>query len=178
MVQLKHFDHDGRARFVTFCTHRKLPILTNDTFRMIVVEALDEVRKQSEFRLLAWVIMPEHVHLVIVPSVESKLGPIIGEIKRISARRIHKLLTAGESDLLSKLIVVRRGTRKFALWLQRCYDHNCRTDNEIREKIMYCHNNPVRRGLVGSPDNWRWSSHSAYSGQGTSKLKVDASELI
>lgn len=69
-MKLKHFDHDGRARFITFPTHRNLPILTNNLFREIIVEETIAVCRQLGIRLLAYVVMPEHVHLVLIPPEE------------------------------------------------------------------------------------------------------------
>ena len=173
MVRLKHYDHDGRARFVTFCTNRRIPVLTNDTFRSVVIQAIDNVRKKHFFRLLGYVIMPEHVHLLIVPAPETAVGLLIGQIKRLSAREIHSALKRSGSDLIQRLMVIRRGKPKFALWQQRCYDHNCRTDEAVIEKLRYCHDNPVKRGLVRSPSDWRWSSFGCYHAEGKSVLEVD-----
>ncbi len=55
-MKIKHYDHDGRARFITFCTHNRLPLLTNDSFRSIAVEAIKEVRARTGLKLLAYVI--------------------------------------------------------------------------------------------------------------------------
>ncbi len=52
----------------------------------------------------------------------------------------------------------RDGRKKFCLWQRRCYDRNCRTEEEVWEKVNYCHNNPVKRGLVSRPEDWQWSS--------------------
>ncbi len=172
-MKLKHYDHDERARFVTFCTHRHIPLLTNAAFRAIVAEAISTVKTQSTFTLLAYVIMPEHVHLVIVPAENTKVGPTIGEIKRVSAMEIHKLIPEQDSDLLKRLTVVRNGVRRFALWQRRCYDHNCRSEVSVWEMVKYCHHNPVARKLVPNPEDWRWSSCRWYKGLRDGPLEVD-----
>ena len=172
-MQLKHYDHDGRARFITFCTHKRIPILTNASFRKVIVECLEEVRKSYGLCLLGYVIMPEHIHLVVVPPKELKLGPVIGELKRISAKRIHELLHVNNGDLIERLIVTRNGRQRFALWQRRCFDHNCRSDESVWEKIEYCHNNPVTRGLVSEPDDWQWSSCRWYQGSQDVVLTMD-----
>lgn len=172
-MELRHFDHDGRARFITFCTHNRLPLLTNDLFRSLVVEAMAEVKARIGFKLLAWVIMPNHVHLVIIPSLKGKVGDIIGEIKRISAIAIHRQLKARDSELMDKLMIIRRGKRKFAFWQKRCYDHNCRSTDAIWTKVKYCHDNPVKWGLVDFPWEWRWSSYNSYYAKGDEVLEVD-----
>jgi putative transposase len=99
-MKLKHYDNEGHARFVTFCTHQKIPILTHDSICRIVYEAILEARVRFKFELLAYVIMPEHVHLVLVPAENTKLGLVIGEIKRVSSKRIHRLLSENSSLLL------------------------------------------------------------------------------
>jgi putative transposase len=172
-MELKHFDHDGRARFITFCTHNRLPLLTNDLFRSLVVKAIAEVKARIGFKLIAWVIMPNHVHLVIIPPVEGRVGDIIGEIKRISALEIHRRLKDTNSDLLKTLTIIRRGKPKFAFWLKRCYDHNCRTTEAILARIKYCHENPVKWGLVENLGEWRWSSYGSYHGMGNDVLEID-----
>ncbi|MCK4857663.1 MAG: transposase [candidate division Zixibacteria bacterium] len=84
-MRLKHYDYDGRARFVTFATHKRIPILTNDLFCYRAAKAIDDARNKYRLRLLGYVIMPDHVHLVLVPPEEVTLGPIIGLIKRFSS---------------------------------------------------------------------------------------------
>jgi putative transposase len=172
-MKLKHFDHDGRARFITFCIHQRIPILSSDAFRQMIVESIVEVKAKTGFRLLAYVIMPEHVHLVLVPRIDSELGPLIGGIKRISARKIHLFLKRNNPTLPGRFLVTRDGRPKFALWQRRCFDHNCRTDAEIWESVTYCHNNPFARGLVGNAIDWQWSSYRSYLGLPDSVLEID-----
>jgi putative transposase len=172
-MKLKHFDISGYARFVTFCTHKKLPLLTNDVFRKIIIDAIDNMRHKYAIRLIAYVIMPEHVHLVILPSANSELGMIIGEIKRVSSKQIHNYLKLNKSNLIKKLTVIRNHVERFAFWQRRCYDHNCRTEKSTWEKVNYCHNNPVRASLVKSPELWKWSSYGWYNGDKDVVLKID-----
>jgi len=172
-MKLKHFDHDGRARFITFCIHHQIPILTNDPFRQILVDSIDDVRRQDGFRLLAYIIMPEHVHLVIIPGDDTRAGTLVGEIKRVSSLRIHEILLENESRLIHKFIVQRDRHSPFALWKRRCHDHNCRTDDAVWSRVEYCHFNPVTRGLVRNPEDWIWSSYRWYLGKRNVPLQID-----
>jgi REP-associated tyrosine transposase len=160
---IKTYDHDGRARFITFCTHKRIPILTNDRYRKIVLDSIKHICKKYQLTLLASVIMPEHVHLVIVPSEEVKLGPLIGKMKHLSSFRIHKIMIETNTQLKDTLILKKDKREKFTLWQRRCYDHNCRDDKSVGEIVNYCHNNPVKRGLVSNPKDWRWSSYRKYN---------------
>jgi putative transposase len=173
MPELRHHDHDGRVRFVTFSTHRRLPILTNNEFRAHVVRAIEVARDHHRFRLLAYVIMPEHVRLVIFPQRESQVGEIIGEIKELAAKPILETLRERHSARLPRLSVTRDGITRFAVWEKRCYDHNCREDKDVGEKIAYCHRNPVTRGLVTDPAQWRYSSFAASCGVTHAPLEID-----
>jgi putative transposase len=164
-MKLKHYDHDCRARFITFSTHRDLPILTNNLFRGIIVQETVAICSHLKIQLLAYVVMPEHVHLVLVPPEELELGPTIGELKRAIAKRILSNIRENYSPLLDKLQVIRNGVRKTAVWKRRCYDHNCRTATAVWEKVRYCHFNPVKRGLVKEPGQWCWSSYQFYQEQ-------------
>ena len=175
-MKLRHYDHDGRARFITFCTHHRLPLLTNNRFREIIIDAIRRTREEKKFRLLGYVIMPEHVHLVIVPGLDSEVGDIVGEIKVRSATAILDLMRAGRSSTLQRLTVIRDGIEKLAFWQRRCYDRNCRSDEEVWEEVNYCHNNPVKRGLVSAPERWIWSSCQWYHGKPDAVLGMDVSE--
>ncbi len=164
MTTLRHFDNEGTARFVTFSCYRRLPFLNDNLAKHIVIEELQRVRDKHNFRLFAYVIMPEHVHLVILPAEGMRLGLVIGELKSVSARRFFQQRPCGPPG------------EKRILWLRRCYDHNCRTPESTIEKIKYCHNNPVARGLVSDPRDWKWSSYNCYSGQEGVPLVVDKIE--
>lgn len=174
-MHLKHYDHDGRARFVTFCTHRRIPILTNNLFRQITCEEVFAFCQSTRTRLLAYVIMPEHVHLVIVPPDTLKLGPAIGNLKQNIAKRIVAVLKDRNSRLLQTLAVERGGIKYLAVWLKRCFDHNCRDEESVWKCVNYCHWNPVTRKLVASPENWKWSSYAYYLEVPDNLLVLDVS---
>ena len=127
--------------------------------------SLARTRRKHKFRLLAYVIMPEHVHMVIHPPDGMPMGLVVREIKSCSARRFFKVERIG------------RPGEKRVFWQKRCYDHNCRSLEKTIEKIRYCHNNPARRGLVRDPGAWKWSSYNCYHGVNDVPLKVDVIEL-
>ena len=120
--------------------------------------------------MYGYVIMPEHVHLVLHPPDNLKLGPMIGRVKSQSAGRI---ITEGLMKLPRACRLVRDGSERRVFWQPRCYDHNCRTPERGIEKINYCHKNPVVRGFVGEPGQWRWSSYNWYMGETDVPLAMD-----
>ncbi len=137
-------------------------MLSNDITKEILTTTIDQACLDLKVELLAWVIMPEHVHLVLIPPESVKLGPLVGRIKRLSAESILRLLRESRSPLLQRLTMQKNGQLVPSLWYPRCFDRNCRCEREVREKIDYCHMNPVRRGYVKCPEDWRWSSYRQY----------------
>ena len=165
MPKLRHYDNEGTARFVTFCCYRNLPFLDSEVAKRLLLEELNRTRRKHGFKLLAYVIMPEHVHLVLHPPDGMPLGLVVREMKSRSARRWFAEEMSG-----------RQGDKR-VFWQKRCYDHNCRTPEATLEKIRYCHANPVRRGLVAEPGEYYWSSYNCYLGVKDVALEVDRFEM-
>jgi len=164
MPKLKHYDNLGTARFVTFCCYRMETNLTDSIARKLLIDKIHRAREKHGFKLMAYVIMPEHVHLVLWPPDGMKLGLVIGEIKSRMAREYFR-------QAMPYII----GTKVF--WQKRCYDHNCRSPETVREKIDYCHNNPVKRGLASEPGGYDWSSYNWYQGCKDVPLLMDEVEI-
>jgi len=127
----------------------------------ILVAELDRARSKHGFKIIGYVLMPDHVHLVLLPPGGMKLGLVIGEIKSRSAKEYFAASNIAPSG----------ATRVF--WQKRCFDYNCRTVERVREKVRYCHNNPVTRGLVKCPADWEWSSYNWYRGRRDVPLAID-----
>ena len=173
MPKLRHYDNFNTARFVTFSCYHRYQLLNSRAAQDCFVHQLRSIRDRYRLKLFGYVIMPEHVHLVMHPTTTLALGRVIGELKSLSARAIlssNQMVTDQER---SRLRITRRGESRVAFWQPRCYDHNCRTPETVVEKINYCHNNPVKRGLVGSPADWRYSSYRWYQGVEDVPLEMD-----
>jgi putative transposase len=164
MPKLRHYDNLGTARFVTFSCFRRGKYLLEPGAPELLSTHLDLARSKHRFLLLGYVIMPEHVHLVLIPPVDMKLGLVMREIKSKMAR-----------EYFAKARGEITGQRVF--WQKRCYDHNCRSVESVREKIDYCHNNPVKRGLVREPGRYKWSSYNWCQGDKNVPLRMDEYEL-
>ncbi len=162
MTRLRHYDDCDTARFVTFCCYRYLPFLSDPVVIEIFLETLALVRKKHGFKLIGYVVMPEHVHLVLIPCQGQRLGLIVGEIKSRSAIAYFKSCPP-----------FTEVCAKHVFWNRRCFDHNCRSLEVVRTKVHYCHSNPVRRGLVAEPGEWCWSSYNWYHGVRPVPIELD-----
>ena len=177
MSQLKHYDNLGTARFITFsCAHR-WKLLTNPVTISIVLDEINAARRKFDLAVFAYVIMPNHVHLVIYPRSPVEMGKVIGEIKSLSAKRIFASWREQDNSMLTRLRSPRKDKSKRAFWLAKCFDHNCRTIETIKEKLVYCHNNPVKAGLVANAGEWKWSSYKWYHGDRSGQLAIDDFEM-
>ena len=170
MPLLRHYDHLNTARFITFCCYHRHKLLIEIKPINIFLNVLCEARRKYRFKLLGYVIMPEHVHLVLHPRRDTKLGALIAEIKSKSASRI---IYEQAVDLPEDCRITRAGKDRRVYWQARCYDHNCRSKETVIEKINYCHNNPVKRGLVEESKKWRWSSYDWYLGRRDVPIEID-----
>lgn len=167
MPRLRHYDGLGTARFVTFSCFEHHPFLDDEVVIIQLLKHVELLRTRHKIKIVAYVIMPDHVHLVLYPPDDVKLGLAIGRMKGRAARAIIPLC---EERLV-------RSTGAPALWQKRCYDHNCRSVDVVWEKIRYCHNNPVQRGLVSRARDWPWSSCRWYEGSRDVPLVMDVMEF-
>jgi len=171
------FNDLNTVRFVTFsCYHNYNLFKTSETKNIFVVN-LNKLRNKYKYKLYGYVIMPNHVHLILHPPDEDKIGIFIGALKSITAREILNLWRSKDLKLFNKLKIDKDGKSRFAFWQRRYYDHNCRTSETIIEKINYCHNNPVKQGLVEDPPQWHWSSYRWYNGMDNVAIEMDRLEL-
>ena len=161
MTKLRHWDDFGTARFVTFSCFYRQPHLERPGAKQILIEEIARARDKHNFKLIGYVLMPEHVHLVLLPPDGMSLGLVIREIKSRSAKRYFAVSQ------------IAPATSKRVFWQRRCYDHNCRSIDSVREKVRYCHQNPVKRGLVDEAKDWEWSSYNWYRGRQDVPLSVD-----
>jgi len=160
----RSFDIPGDAHFVTFSCFQRLPLLSKDRTRRYLVEALDLARERNPFDLWAFVIMPEHVHLVLLPTGSTQMRSILNSVKQSVSKKAIRYLYEHAPSFLSKLKDAQPGRQRAYRFWQRGggYDRNLRSVRDIHEKIAYTHENPVRRGLVEKPCNWPWSSAMAW----------------
>ena len=125
---------------MTFSCYRRLPYLASPKVRELFERSLEEMRTRYDFYINAYVVMPEHVHLL----VSEPKGAILA--KAIQALKLS----------------VSVQQEKTPFWQARYYDFNVFTQHKFRQKMKYIHRNPVTRGLVATPEDWAWSSFRYY----------------
>lgn len=163
--QVKHFHQPGDLHELTFSCYRQLKLLTNDDWRQRLSSAMDDACRKVHVELVAFVYMPEHVHLLVNPrSPTGDIDDFLKTLKQPFSAEIKGILQAADSPLLKRLTIRERpGKTRFRFWQEGpgC-DRNLYTPRAIAASIDYIHNNPVRRGLVKRAVDWKWSSARYY----------------
>ena len=108
---------------------------------------LARMRQKLKFALTAWVFLPDHWHAIIYPPHPLSIAQAMSAIK------------------VSSMVAINHGRHaNRGLWQERFFDHALRTVKEYLETVEYIHLNPVRRGLVKRPEDWKRSSFPEYAG--------------
>jgi putative transposase len=158
---VKHYEHPGHVRELTFSCYRRTALLTNDGWREMLSRAIDAAMERHAWRLAAFVFMPEHVHLLCFPLGQaSGVDKLLMAIKRPFSFRIKLVLHQNQSPLLDKLTIQQRpGISTFRYWQEGPgYDRNLDQLKSVEAAIEYIHQNPVRRKLYSHTLVWKWSS--------------------
>jgi putative transposase len=143
---LKRYFGNGDLHFITFSCYRRLPLLTTIRARDVFVEALGEIRERYEFSLVGYVVMPNHVHLLISESVKDTPSVVLKVLKQRVSRDLRR----------------RSDANLPRFWQPRFYDFSVWSEKKVREKLDYMHANPITKKLVEHPKDWPWSSWSFY----------------
>ena len=128
-------------------------------------ESITRATARHQFDLLAFVFMPEHLHLLVLPRDDgSRISNLLKAIKRPYSYRIKQLLIDSGSSLLQRLTIAQRpGVETFRYWQEGPgYDRNLETRAAIEAALHYIHLNPVRRELCETVTDWKWSSARYY----------------
>ena len=149
---------DSQALYITIVTKDRLPVFQSDAIKIVACEALDEARKSGGFLLFAYVIMPDHLHLLT--DCPKTSADVLRCVKGITARRVIDYLK--EHDYQSSLAKLRHEEWKrkhsYSLWQQEKNVFSVFSEGVFMQKVNYINLNPVRAGLAERAIDYRWSS--------------------
>lgn len=169
-----HRYHDtGRSHFVTFSCYQRRPYFSSREIYDLFPECLERTRLRFDMCVYGYVVMPEHVHLLLSEPERGSLSDALHYLKLSFAKRARSL-----SHLNAQPMGVKVGhspARKDPFWQKRYHDRNVRDGREFTIKLRYLHRNPVKRGLVKEAALWKWSSfrHYAYREFGVVEIESE-----
>jgi putative transposase len=158
-VSRQHHHYEGNhLHFLTASTYHRASLFDAEPFRRIFIRTLDQLRTELEFRLLGYVLMPEHFHLLIWPQQRANPSRSVASLKERTAKSILKILKHdSQSEWCQKMLEAVRlpatvhDEATYRVWQRRFYDFNVWSEKKRLEKLDYMHANPVTRQLVVSP---------------------------
>lgn len=171
---LKRCYGSGDLHFITFSCYRRMPLLASPRSRDVLIQVLRQTRREYAFKLVGFVVMPEHVHLLVSEPARGTPSTVLKMLKQRVSRQLRRGRQASVSAAQPLPVPAgsdRRLPKQF--WQRRFYDFNVWSRRKRLEKLSYMHMNPVKRGLVGDPKDWRWSSYAFYQGRGDVMLEID-----
>jgi len=152
--RLKRFQNTGQSHFVTFCCYHRRSLFASATNRRAFEFALERVRRSFQLRVYGYVVMPDHVHLLLSEPQRQTLADALKSLKQGVSRRLID------------------GTEHF--WQKRYYDFNVRNYPQFVEKLRYIHRNPVKAGLCERPEDWGWSSFGHYATGCEGRVEIES----
>jgi putative transposase len=185
--KLPKFNERNDIHFITTKTFNNNPYFGDSRCCLILLEELNFYREQLGFKVLAYVIMPDHFHCLIFWDGEGHpvltISKIMQVVKSHSAKEISYYIQTGRrkpslspyskgvsegSHLPNSYEWENRGKvhtkPKAQIWQKGFYDFNIYSEKKLIEKLNYIHNNPVNAGLCKNPENYKWSSYSQIIG--------------
>ena len=201
---LPKFNDSSYVHFATTDTYKNRPYFRDEGFCRILLEELDSYSNRYSFMLMGYVIMPDHVHLLLWwdrgERPELSISKIMQGIKGVTARRIIDLMVANgleqmlqptprmlpstpmaseqSSSQTQHSVESHRRNLRYRLWQPGFYDFNIYNEEKVLEKLAYVHDNPVRGGLVLSPGDYKWSSYRLYFSESKDFLGASISKLL
>jgi putative transposase len=141
---LKRFQQTNQLHFITFSCYKRQPFLHTEEAKHTVQQILEQTRNQQGLRIAAYVLMPEHVHLLTNEPATGTLATFLQILKQLTSRQLKQ-------------------PNQKQFWQSRYYDFNVSTPEKFTEKLQYIHRNPVIRGLATKPEDYRWSSFNHHA---------------
>jgi len=169
---LKHYNTPGHAHELIFCCYHRYNYLNDPTACELFLTELEKSRKEHDFELWAYVLMPNHVHLLIWPRQNSyDIARILNDTKGRMAKQYRDYMLENDTDRFEKFQVFDKSKKRkiFRFWQTGGgFDRNLWNGIAINKSIEYIEANPVRRKLSDIPSEYRWSS--AYAREKNSGL--------
>ena len=155
--RLKRYYGDDHLHFLTCTCYHRQKWLGEPKRRDLFLHILEEARQRYGFVVVGYVVMPEHIHLLISEPEHGTPSTVMQVVKQRFARRVLRRKRASSTQL--KLWAEEHPH----VWQRRFYDFNVWSGRKRVEKLRYMHRNPAKRGLVLEPEQWAWSSYRGYA---------------
>jgi len=175
--KLHRYNIPNHARELTFSCYKRYPFFSDPIACVIFLNKLQETKNAYSFELWAWVVMPNHVHLLLYPGEKGDMIPqVLHRVKGKTGRLYKNHILHYLPEYYDDFCIMKNGIKKFQFWQAGGgYDRNLWNAKAIQSAIAYIEHNPVRAGLASRAEKWPWSS--AYARKKIQGLIPDDSSI-
>jgi putative transposase len=179
---LHRFYGGNDLHFLTFSCYRRQPFFSGAARCDLFPQILERVRRRYRLVLLGYVVMPEHIHLLVSEPQRETLSTAmqalkIGFVRSLRVARGESIVAAApRSRQRSETWGTPMNSDRF--WQARFYDFNVWTELKRIEKLRYMHRKPVKRGFVGSPEQCKWGSFRWYGCGEEGPVRINDTEIL
>ena len=173
---MRKYHVDGHVYYITTAVYNRLCIFTRPSFVTPLYDSLNYYRAKLNIKLLGYVFMPDHIHLLVWPDVASRITDLMRDFKEFTAKRIVRQAEAEHrEDWLSSFRSAgdETGRAIYKVWQDDFWEMNIFSEQFMRQKLNYIHRNPVHAGLVETPEAYVWSSYRNYVLNDDAMIEVD-----
>lgn len=176
-MKWKNYSLENACYFITITARKFIPLFTDETVVRILFDSLEFLRRNDGLKVYAYIVMPNHIHLVVGCDSKS-INNMVGGFKSYTSRSIAEYLELNNAPLLKKFEKSAYKGQNYAIWQETFRSEIIYDEAFLRQKVDYIHNNPVKGGLVESADDWQYSSCRQFEcdasfGNPVSGFKVD-----
>ncbi len=150
MTNIRRYYLPHTPIFITAVCYQRRPLLRHTDSKELLLAVMREVKQELPFQMLAYVLLDDHFHWLILPQAPNSYPRIMQSVKLRFARRCRPT----------------NAQRKEPVWQRRYWDHIIRNQTDLHNHLDYIHINPVKHGLTNMAAEYRWSSFDEYQRRG------------
>jgi REP element-mobilizing transposase RayT len=168
---------EGSIFYITSNIYNRICIFTRPSFIISVIDSLNYYRYQYACKILGYVIMPDHIHLLIWPQDAHMITDFMRDFKRFTSGRItRQAKLEGKVDWVEKFEEAGQETHRadYKVWQDSFWEQNIYTQKFLEQKLSYIHMNPVRVGICAKADDYPYSSYRNYYLHDDQLIEIDS----
>jgi len=176
------YDDQSQYYFITTKTYRNKKIFDNKRSVELLLQCINYLVKKKYFKLFAWVILPDHLHILLEIIGKKNISEVMHDFKSYTANQISKLILSRGAEASATMVrgknqrpvgeasrprLERNGRPKvMKIWQTSFYDHIIRNQDDLYTHLDYVHYNSIKHGYVTKPEDWPWSSYYSFLKRG------------
>jgi putative transposase len=166
---------DAAVYFLTYSIVEWLPLFVTEAAFRIATDSLTFCHRNKQLRINAFVLMPTHMHLIVFDAdfANERLISTLADFRKYTGRRLSDFCADHYPTCFTETLrALATADRERRLWQPSRHPEAIQTERFWQQKVDYLHDNPRRKGLVRSPQDWRWSSAAWYYSDGAQDVDV------